>query len=129
MKEPLWISKQESLIFHDGLLADFGGLEGIRDEGLLESALNRPLQLFNFGTPTLPELAAAYALGIAKNHPFLDGNKRCALFAAIFFLETNGMQFTASEEEAVSFTLGLASGGVSEAEYAEWLKANCRKAE
>ncbi len=127
MTEPVWVSKDECLAFHDSLIAEFGGLEGVRDEGLLESALARPLELFNFGKPTLFELAAAYSLGIAKNHPFLDGNKRSALFTAVLFLETNGFFFTASEEEAVSYTLGLAASGVTESEYAEWLARNTRR--
>lgn len=96
----------------------------MRDEGLLDSALNRPRQLFTFGNPTLHELAAAYAFGIAKNHPFLDGNKRCALMGAIYFLETNGFRFKATVEDAIRQTVALAASEVSEAEFANWLEMN-----
>ena len=90
MNEPVWIEKEVCLAFHDALLARFGGLSGIRDEGLLDSALNRPLHLFHYGKPSLFELAASYAEGIVKNHPFLDGNKRSGLMAAALFIESNG---------------------------------------
>ena len=127
MKEPVWINLEDCLAFHDGLLARFGGLAGVRDEGLLHSALNRPQQLLNYEKPTLHQIAACYAYGIAKNHPFLDGNKRSALMACAMFLECNGFVFTASEEDAILQTLGLAASEVSEAEYADWLKANSKK--
>ncbi|MCH8475905.1 MAG: type II toxin-antitoxin system death-on-curing family toxin [Opitutales bacterium] len=124
MKEPIWITKEESLSFHQQLVARFGGLDGLRDEGLLDSALNRPPQLHHYENPSLVELAAVYAEGIVKNHPFLDGNKRSGLMAAALFLETNGQIFTASEEEAVLQTLALAAGEIGAAEYGAWLKAN-----
>ena len=85
MKEPRWISLEVILAVQDELLARFGGLAGLRDEGLLESALNRPQHLFAYETPSLFDLAAAYALGIVKNHPFLDGNKRAGFMAAYIF--------------------------------------------
>ena len=107
------------------MLARFGGLEGIRDEGLLESALHRPVQKFQYvPKSTLPELAASYSYGIAQNHPFFDGNKRSALLAAIVFLGINGMKFHATEEEAVLETLALAAGERTEEEYAFWLTKN-----
>jgi death-on-curing family protein len=84
--EPVWIDECEILAFHEELLARFGGAAGIRDAGLLESALNRPHQLFHYGDPSLPEMAAAYGVGIVKNHPFLDGNKRTGFLAAALFL-------------------------------------------
>jgi len=121
MNEPCWITKEECLAFHHELIARFGGLGGIRDEGLLESALVRPQQLFHYQEPTLIELAAAYAEGIVKNHPFLDGNKRSGLMAAALFLETNGVVFQASEEEAVVHTLALAAGDIGANEYTAWL--------
>jgi death-on-curing protein len=120
--EPVWIDEWEILAFHEELLARFGGAAGIRDAGLLESALNRPLQLFHYGDPTLPEMADAYGAGIVKNHPFLDGNKRTGFLAAALFLETNGYRFEATEEEVVERTLALAAGAIGEAEYAAWLE-------
>lgn len=120
--EPVWIDEWEILAFHEELLARFGGAAVIRDVGLLESALNRPLQLFHYGDPTLPEMAAAYGAGIVKNRPFLDGNKRTGFLTAALFLETNGYRFEATEEEVVERTLALAAGAIGEAEYAAWLE-------
>ena len=127
MKEPAWIDKTDALSFHLQLLARFGGLDGLRDESLLESALARPRHLFAYGMGDLFEMAAAYAHGIVKNHPFLDGNKRSGFMAAALFLEINGQELQAPEEEALVFTVGLAAGEVSESEYAAWLKASCGK--
>ena len=125
MKEPIWLDSQDLYVLHNQLLARFGGLEGIRDEGLLESALDRPVQKFQYEPEsTLPELAASYTYGIARNHPFFDGNKRSSLLAAIIFLEINGMKFNATEEEAVLETLALAAGERTEKEYASWLTKN-----
>ena len=125
MKELIWIEKEDCLGFHGALLARFGGLDGLRDSGLLESALARPLQLLAYGDPDLFELAASYAHGIVKNHPFLDGNKRSGLMAAALFLELNGMIFQAPEEEAVLQTLALAAGEIGADEYAGWLRKSC----
>jgi len=125
MKEPVWIDRQDVLGFHSNLLARFGGLEGIRDEGLLDSALARPLQLMAYASPDLFDLAAAYAFGIVKNHPFLDGNKRSGLMAAALFIETNGYDFHPPEEEAVLQTLALAAGEIDADHYAEWLRNSC----
>ena len=125
MNEPNWVDRADCVAFHEDMLERFGGLPGIRDEGLLESALNRPRQLFAYGEPDLYDLAAAYALGIVKNHPFLDGNKRAGFMAAALFLEYNGETFQASESEVVLQTLGLAAGAVSEKAYAKWLRASC----
>lgn len=127
MKEPIWIDLEDCISFHEHLLARFGGLSGLRDQGLLESALARPQQLFGYGKPSLFEMAAAYAFGIAKNHPFLDGNKRSALMSAALFLEANGLSFQATEESAVERTLALAAGAIGEEEYAVWLKNSCVK--
>lgn len=126
MNEPLWITKELIIAIQNTLVARFGGIHGIRDDGLLESALARPLQLFNYGNPTLAELAGAYAQGIVKNHPFLDGNKRAGFMAAYTFLAANGLQLSASEEEAVLQTLALAAGDIGAQEYAAWLAANTR---
>ncbi len=127
MTEPIWIDAVDCLALQSELLALFGGPGGVRDKGLLESALARPQQQFAYGTPTLCELAAAYAYGIVKNHPFVDGNKRAGFLVAALFLEINGLSFTAPEEEVVLQTLALAAGQCSEAEYATWLDGACKK--
>ena len=106
-------------------MARFGGLDGLRDEGLLDSALNRPKQLFQYGDPSLFDMAAAYAHGLVKNHPFLDGNKRIGFIAAYIFLGANGQELNAPEPDAVLKTLALAAGEVSADEYARWLEASC----
>ena len=126
MKEPVWISRPEALAIHAEMLARFGGLEGLRDEGLLDSALNRPVNLFHYETPSLWQMAAEYAAGIIRNHPFLDGNKRTGFLSAALFIELNGYQFTAPEEEAVYFTRSLAAGEMEAAAYALWLSRSCR---
>ena len=125
MKEPIWIDATDVHAFHQGMLSMFGGLAGVRDEGLLDSALNRPRHLFAYEKSDLFDLAAAYALGIIKNHPFLDGNKRAGFMAAALFLEVNGLQFETLEEEVALQTLALAAGEVDQAAYAAWLKASC----
>ena len=127
MKEPSWIEKGILLSIHGQLLARFGGLDGIRDEGMLDSALNRPQQLFHYGEPTQFDLGAAYVCGLVKNHPFLDGNKRIGFVTGVLFLEMNGCNFYAPEEEAVIMTRDLAAGEVTEEAYADWLKNSCVK--
>lgn len=124
--EPRWISRDVCLAVHDMLLSQYGGCAGLRDPGLLDSALARPLQMKAYGSPSLPELAAAYAAGIIRNHPFLDGNKRTGFMLGSGFLVLNGMEFFASEAEAVIKTLALAAGELSEVAYAEWLSRNSR---
>jgi death-on-curing protein len=128
MKEPIWIDRRLCGIAHNALLASYGGQDGVRDEGLLESALAKPRQRFAYGQPDLFELAAAYAYGIVKNHPFLDGNKRTGFVACVFFLEKNGQRFVAPEVDAVLKTVALAAGDCSETEYAAWLRDNSRPA-
>lgn len=125
MKEPLWITRQECLSYHGILLSRFGGVPGVRDDGLLDSALAQPRQLFTSADPCLFECAAGYAAGIVKNHPFLDGNKRAGFIAAALFLETSGKRFQAPEEEVVLQTLALAAGEIDEKDYTLWLKASC----
>ncbi len=125
MNEPVWISREAILAIQGTLIARFGGLGGIRDEGLLESALNRPLHLFHYGDAGAFELAAAYAEGIVKNHPFLDGNKRAGFMAAYTFLGVNGWQLEAPEEDAVLQTLALAAGAIGAGEFAVWLEKSC----
>jgi death-on-curing protein len=128
VKEPHWLTRSECLLLHDMMLDQYGGCSGIRDEGLLESALARPQQLHHYGKPTMPEMAAAYTAGIVKNHPFLDGNKRTGFMMGAGFLERNGYEFLASEAEVAIRTLALAAGEMSEAAYADWLQANSKKA-
>ncbi|MFM8420552.1 MAG: type II toxin-antitoxin system death-on-curing family toxin [Verrucomicrobiota bacterium] len=127
MKEPIWILREVVLLAHEQSLAQFGGADGLRDEGLLDSALGKPGNLYAYGKPSLFELAARYAFGIVKNHPFMDGNKRTGFVVAVAFLEINGWAFEASEVDAALRTLALAAGAMTEAEYAGWLKANCRR--
>ena len=114
---------------HEELLGRFGGLSGVRDEGLLDSALGRPQNLFAYGEPSIFEMAAEYAVGIVENHRFLDGNKRTGFMATYIFLGVNGQDFSASEEQVVIQTIGLAAGEVSGDEYATWLEASCKLAE
>jgi death-on-curing protein len=128
VKEPHWLTRSECLLLHDMMLDQYGGCSGIRDAGLLESALARPQQLHHYGKPTMPEMAAAYTAGIVKNHPFLDGNKRTGFMMGAGFLERNGYEFLASETEVVIRTLALAAGEMTEAAYADWLQANSKKA-
>lgn len=118
---------QDCLAIHEMMLAQHGGLSGVRDVGLLESALSKPQNLFAYGSPTLAEMAASYAKGIILNHPFLDGNKRTGFMVAAVFLEVNGRLLTATEESVVEKTMSLAAGALKESGYAAWLKANSRK--
>ena len=119
--------RETVLAVQERLLAEFGGLIGLRDEGLLDSAINRPLHRFHYGAPTLFELAACYAFGLARNHPFVDGNKRIGFTTAVLFLEINGLQFMADEVDATLQTLALAAHELDEKGYEEWLQANSRK--
>ena len=128
MKEPYWLAREECLALHEMMLAQYGGSEGLRDDNLLESALAKPRQLFNYGKPTLSDLAASYAFGVIKNHPFIDGTKRTGFMLGAGFLERNGYEFFAEEADAALQTLALAAGELSEKQYAAWLKANSRKA-
>ncbi len=122
MDDPVWITEEDCLSFHDKLLARFGGASGVRDRGLLVSALARPQHLFAYEKPTMFDMAAAYAHGIVKNHPFIDGNKRSGLLAATLFLEANGIRFASTEEDAVAQTLALAAGAISAKDFAAWLE-------
>lgn len=124
MKEPQWVHREVVFMAHEQSLAQFGGGSGIRDAGLLDSALGKPLNLFAYGKPTLFELAASYAYGIIKNHPFIDGNKRTGFLVAIVFIEVNGYRFLASEADAAVQTLAVAAGEKSESEFSDWLRAN-----
>lgn len=126
MTEPRWVLEDVALAVHQMLLAEHGGSPGIRDKSLLDSALARPRQRLTYKPDsTLFELAASYSFGIAKNHPFIDGNKRVALAVGAVFLELNGFELDAPEPEAVIMFEQLAAGNIAEAELADWFKKSC----
>ncbi len=125
MSEFVWLTSDLVQGIHARQLKLFGGPTGLRDEGALESALGRPMNRAVYGDVDLAELAAAYAFGIAKNHPFIDGNKRAALLALITFLGLNGIDFVADEAEAVVMIRGLAAGDVDEGGLTRWIRDNC----
>ncbi len=130
MKEPIWVLQDTAIAVHQMLLAEHGGLSGIRDETLLNSALARPLQHFTYNSDiSIAELTASYSYGLAKNHPFIDGNKRIALTLAAIFLELNGYSLYAPEAEAVIIFEKLAAGNLGENDLALWFKdsANLKK--
>lgn len=125
MSEPVWIEKEALLLLHRLGLSRFGGAEGIRDEGLLDSALARPLNLYAYQPDSdLPSLAASYAFGLVRNHAFVDGNKRAGFLACGLFLELNGMRLTADQADAASAVLALAEGSIGEGEFAAWLRTH-----
>ncbi|MGH7080284.1 MAG: type II toxin-antitoxin system death-on-curing family toxin [Acetobacteraceae bacterium] len=125
MTDPVWIEEREALVFHERLLVLHGGAAGIRDKGLLSSALTRPRQHVSYGhARQIAELAALYTAGIVKNHPFIDGNKRTGFLLGVLFLELNGFAFTASQEDAANAVIALAAGKMNEQDYAIFLKAN-----
>ena len=124
MTEPTWIDLEVVLAIHDEQLAEHGGQVGVRDHGLLESAMGRPRNQFAYGEHSLARLAASYAFGISRNHPFLDGNKRTSLVVAELFLEMNGCKLTASDAESVTTFLQLAAGDLTEDALADWITAN-----
>jgi death-on-curing protein len=122
----VWLSRQFTLAIHDEQLAEHGGAIGIRDEGLLESALARPLNRAGYGEPDMAELAALYAIAIARNHPFVDGNKRTAFVALFTFLGLNGMVFEPPEVDATMAVLGLAAGELTDEVFTDWVRTNTR---
>ncbi|MCX7098913.1 MAG: type II toxin-antitoxin system death-on-curing family toxin [Methylococcales bacterium] len=117
-----WIDKQLLVMLHDESLLLHGGASGIRDEGLLDSALDRPLNLALYSEPDFADLAAAYAIGLAKNHAFVDGNKRVAFLAVGLFLGLNGYKLTATQTDATQTVLAVASGKMQETNFAQWLR-------
>lgn len=127
MTEPIWLGKELILRVHERQLADHGGANGVRDEGLLESALARPLNQFAYGETDVVALASAYAFGIARNRPFVDGNKRTAFVACELFLAANGHDLGASDEECLAMMLALAASEIGEGEFAAWLRENVRE--
>lgn len=121
MSEPKWLTLRQVIAMHERQLVRFGGAPGMRDEGLLESALQRPVNKWEYEQAGLHELAAAYCFGIARNHPFVDGNKRVAFLAMAGFLRKNGVRFAPSQPEATKMTLTLAAGEIDEAALARWI--------
>jgi death-on-curing protein len=127
-KEPLWIEERDALAIHDRLLALHGGAPGLRDHGLLESALARPRHHYAYAkSPDIVEMAAVYTAGLVGNHPFLDGNKRTGFVLGVLFLELHGFDFIATEEDATQAVFALAAGTLSEVEYAAWLRKNVNR--
>ena len=126
--EPEWLLKQVVQSFHDQQLKEHGGAHGIRDEGMLDSALNKPLQMWSYEDPApdIPSLAAAYAYGLAKNHPYIDGNKRTAAIACEVFLLLNGYEFTVDETVKYPNYLALASGEHTQESFTEWLRKHVK---
>jgi death on curing protein len=124
MNEPIWLDVEILIDLHAEQLALFGGPDGIRDQGMLESALGPPINKFTDGETDLAALAAAYAFGIARNHPFVDGNKRAAFGALIVFLGLNDVDFLVAPESATAMAISLAAGEVSEQSLTRWIKDN-----
>jgi len=121
----IWLSRQIVLAVHDEQLGEHGGASGIRDEGLLESALARPLNLAGYGEPDVVELAATYAIAIARNHPFVDGKQRTAYVAMVLFLSLNGLAFRPADQAAAVITmLNMAAGDISDEDFTLWVRAN-----
>src|SRR5438034_2660610 len=131
MDDSIWISKELAVAIHKRQLAEHGGADGVRDEGLLDSALSRARNRFAYEdpTPTIPMLAASYAFGIARNHAFIDGNKRTAAVVCEAFLELNGFVLDATDAELYPVFLSLAEGSLSESDLATWLTAHTRPVE
>jgi death-on-curing protein len=117
-----WIRREALLHLHGMSLVQFGGLSGLRDEGLFESAMVRPEQRAHYGNPDVADLSAAYAYGLAKNHPFIDGNKRVAFLALGLSLRLNGYRLTANQSEATQMVMSLAGGHLTEDELAKWIR-------
>jgi death-on-curing protein len=128
MRKAVWIEVRDALALHDRLLALDGGSAGVRDPGLLESALARPRNLEAYGRrPSVVDMAAAYAVGVVHDHPFVDGNKRTGFLVAVLFLEMNGYRFRASEEDATQAILDLATERIDERAFANWMGANVKR--
>lgn len=121
--EPVWLDATDALAIHDRQLAEHGGGSGVRDIGLLESALGRPINRWAYGEDDPALLAAAYAFGVARNHPFIDGNKRTAWVLARLFLALNGQQLAFAPGDAIATVLALAGGELSEEELADWFRS------
>lgn len=124
MRQFRWVDKQLLVTLHDESLALHGGASGVRDEGLLDSALNRAVNLSMYGSPDFAELAAAYGVGLAKNHAFVDGNKRVAFLSVGLFLGLNGYKLKATQVDATLTMLAVAAGEIDEASFAIWIRKN-----
>jgi death-on-curing protein len=122
-----FVDRQALLLLHAESLAEHGGAAGLRDEGLLESALTRPLNLLHYGDPDVAQLAAAYGVGLAKNHAFVDGNKRAAFLAVGLFLALNGWRLSVSQAEATVVMLDVAAGAMAEPTFAAWIREHAVK--
>ncbi len=122
--EPLWITYEQAIAIHSRQLRRFGGASGLRDEGMLRSAMERPVNKWSYEQSPLAELAAAYAFGLAKNHAFIDGNKRIAFMAMMIFLQKNGVAFAPDPAQATKIILALAAGEVSEESLTRWIRDN-----
>lgn len=127
MRSWVWLSKDLLLAIHEEQLSEHGGGVGVRKEGLLASALARPLDLAAYKKPDVSSLAAAYAFGVARNHPFVDGNKRVAAAALELFIDLNGYALTADDTALATTIMALAEGSLSEAAVAGWIRKNTRK--
>ncbi|EDM27902.1 Death-on-curing protein [Lentisphaera araneosa HTCC2155] len=127
MIEPKWLSERLVLYIHQEQLLEHGGLPGIRDKGMFLSALNKAKNLFLYETPTIPQLAAVYAIGFCKNHPFVDGNKRVALVLCEYFLESNNFYLSASDEDVYTVFMELASSKISDDVFSAWLSENTQE--
>jgi death on curing protein len=127
--EPVWLDADIALAIHDRQLAEHGGGVGVRDAGMLESALSRPLNQWTYGEDDRCALAAAYAFGVAKNHPFVDGNKRTAWVLARLFLALNDVSLLFTSEEAITTVLALAAGELSEEEMTDWFRLHIAPAQ
>jgi len=121
----LWVSELLLVTMHQEQLAEHGGATGIRDPGLLESALARPLNRAGYGEPDVVELGALYAIAIVRNHPFIDGNKRAGFMAMVYFLAANGSPLRSTEAEAVVAMLAMASGELTDEEFILWVREHC----
>jgi death-on-curing protein len=129
MTEPVWVEKEALLLLHTKGLARFGGIEGTRDEGLLDSALVRPRNAFHYdGLKDIAGLAASYAFGLTKNHPFADGNKRAAFMTVGLFLGVNGWELNAEPVDAIRAVVALAGGEIGEEKFAVWLRLHIKRA-
>ncbi|TAH10435.1 MAG: type II toxin-antitoxin system death-on-curing family toxin [Curvibacter sp.] len=122
MSSWVWLRRSTLVLLHDESLAEHGGASGLRDEGLLESALARPLNLVAYGAPDVAELAACYGVGLAKNHAFVDGNKRAAFLAVGLFLLLNNKRLVATQADATLTMLGVAAGDIDEVVFAQWIR-------
>lgn len=122
--EPRWISYEQAIAIHSRQLRRFGGAPGLRDEGMLRSALERPINKWRYEQSEMAELAAAYGYGLAKNHAFIDGNKRIAFMSMMTFLAKNGIELSPDPAQSTAIILSLAAGEVSEESLARWIRDN-----